>query len=140
MDAGTMQGVIGGIAGSLMGILGGAVGCYFSIKNTDGPRERAFVVKSIKQMLLCLLKFFLIYGLACVLVYVPVFLLWIHLPPGWLITLLFLPHLLWIPYVILLVRGILRWNKEQARIRQEEAQEAGGHLTRRRGERGEPKG
>jgi hypothetical protein len=33
------------ILGSVLGVLGGVVGCYFSIKNTDGPRERGFVVR-----------------------------------------------------------------------------------------------
>ena len=36
-------GLIGGIAGGVIGIAGGLVGTYFSIKNTRGPRERAFV-------------------------------------------------------------------------------------------------
>jgi O-antigen/teichoic acid export membrane protein len=41
MDQPTI-GVIGCIAS---GVLGGAIGTYFSIKNTNGPRERAFTVK-----------------------------------------------------------------------------------------------
>ena len=39
-------GLIGGIAGSLIGVAGGLIGTYFSIKNTNGPRERSFVIRS----------------------------------------------------------------------------------------------
>jgi hypothetical protein len=39
-------GWIGGIGGGLLGTLGGAVGTYFGVKNTAGPRERAFMVKA----------------------------------------------------------------------------------------------
>ncbi len=39
------DGWIGGIAGGVIGLIGGIVGTYFSIKNTNGPRERAFMVK-----------------------------------------------------------------------------------------------
>jgi gas vesicle protein len=39
-------GLIGGIIGSLVGIASGLVGTYFSIRNTNGPRERAFMVWS----------------------------------------------------------------------------------------------
>ncbi len=38
-------GLIGGIAGSVLGLLGGIVGTYFSIRNTKGKKERAFVVR-----------------------------------------------------------------------------------------------
>jgi hypothetical protein len=34
------------IVGSIVGLAGGVIGTYFSIKNTKGPRERAFTVKS----------------------------------------------------------------------------------------------
>ena len=39
-------GWIGGIAGVAIGLIGGIIGTYFSIKNTSGPRERAFVIKA----------------------------------------------------------------------------------------------
>ena len=39
-------GIVGGIIGGLSGLVGGCVGTYFSIKNTQGPRERAFMIKS----------------------------------------------------------------------------------------------
>lgn len=90
-------------------------------RNTNGPRERAFVVKCVKQCVLFLLGFFLVYGVACILAYAPAFLLRTHIAPVWFTALLVL---LWIPYVIALVYGIRHWNKEQARIRREEAQEA----------------
>jgi hypothetical protein len=39
-------GILGGIIFSVSpGVLGGAVGTYFSIKNTSGPRERAFMIR-----------------------------------------------------------------------------------------------
>jgi hypothetical protein len=41
-----MLGLVGGIAGGVLGVIGGIVGTYFSIKNTNGPRERAFVIRA----------------------------------------------------------------------------------------------
>ena len=41
-----MVGLVGGIAGSVIGEMGGLVGTYFSIKTTNGPRERAFMVRA----------------------------------------------------------------------------------------------
>ena len=38
-------GFVGGIIGGALGVLGGAIGTYFSIKNTSGPRERAFLIR-----------------------------------------------------------------------------------------------
>lgn len=43
---GRTWGLVGGILGGLIGILGGVVGTYFSIKNTNGPRERAFMIRT----------------------------------------------------------------------------------------------
>ena len=37
--------LIGGVVGGAIGILGGIVGTYFSIKNTTGIKERAFMIK-----------------------------------------------------------------------------------------------
>jgi Ca2+/Na+ antiporter len=92
-------GTVGAIVGSVLGLLGGAAGTYFSIKNTRGPRERAFVVK------------------ASVITWVAVI--------TFLAGLLMLPSPyrfgLWAPYVILLAYGIRAWNRAQARIREEEA-------------------
>ena len=41
-----MIGLVGGIAGGLIGLMGAAIGTYCSIRNTNGPRERAFVIRS----------------------------------------------------------------------------------------------
>jgi hypothetical protein len=90
---------IGAIAGGLFGVLGGALGTYLSIKNTHGPRERAFMIRA--SMTAWLL--------------VAVFLVGLWLIPGWY------RFLLWIPYVPLLIWGVLKWNSTQARIRREES-------------------
>ena len=42
---GITAGWLGGLVGSVIGVLGGALGTYFSIKNTAGPMEKAFMVK-----------------------------------------------------------------------------------------------
>ena len=92
MDAGLLGGIIGGIAGGG----GGAIGTYFSIKNTRGPRERAFVVKAAAVTWVAVIVF--------------------------VALLLLLPrpynNLLWIPYGILLPLGIVKFNKRQAELRQ----------------------
>ncbi len=43
---GRLVGLVGGIAGGVVGIMGGLVGTYFSINNTNGPKERAFVIRA----------------------------------------------------------------------------------------------
>ena len=91
-------GIVGGIAGGLIGLLGGVVGTWASIRNTSGPRERAFVVR------------------ACAVLWAGgiVFLgLMFLLPMPW-------RFLLWIPYGVLLPLGIVVWNRAQRRIRREE--------------------
>jgi hypothetical protein len=91
--------LLGGIVGSAIGILGGIVGTYFSIKNTRGPRERAFVIKASLVA-------------------------WVLLG-GFLVGLLLLPvslrYWLWLPYVVILPLGIRAWNRKQSTIRQEES-------------------
>jgi hypothetical protein len=93
-------GVIGGIFGGTAGFLGGAIGTYFSIKNTSGPRERAFMIRF------------------AIVVWVAV--------TAFLFGLLALPRpfnfLLWLPYAILLPIAIVWCNRRQSRIRSEEAQ------------------
>ena len=42
---GRTAGLAGGIAGAVIGLMGGVIGTYFSIKNTEGPRERAFMIR-----------------------------------------------------------------------------------------------
>lgn len=44
MDPQTI-GLYGGIAGGVIGLLGGLVGTAASVRNTNGPRERAFVLR-----------------------------------------------------------------------------------------------
>ena len=45
MENGQFWGWVGGGIGTLFGLLGGVIGTYFAIKNTKGPRERAFAVQ-----------------------------------------------------------------------------------------------
>lgn len=97
------SGLIGGLVGGVVGVLGGIIGTYFSIKNTKGPRERAFVVKS---------------SIVCW-VFVLAFILGMALLPG--------AYKLWLVpfYVGGLVFGIRSWNKKQAQIRAEESNREG---------------
>jgi serine/threonine protein kinase len=92
-------GLIGGIVGGIVGVAGGLLGTYFSIKNTNGPRERAFVIKAS------------IVGWIFVLTFVS----GMCLTPG-LYKLFLVPI-----YVVVLVAGILLWNKKQTQIRLEES-------------------
>ncbi len=100
MNTGAMWGWIGGIAGGLIGLAGGIVGTYFSIKNTNGPRERAFMIKS---SVVCWAGVLLFLAL----------LLALPNPYRWFV---------WIPYGILLPLGINYGNRKQQAIRQEEWQ------------------
>ena len=92
-------GLIGGIIGGGLGVLGGAIGTYFSIKNTAGPRERAFMIRVA-------------------------FVTWV-LVTAFVCGLFALPRpfnfLLWVPYGIALPLTILWCNRRQGRIRAEEA-------------------
>ena len=93
-------GLVFGIAlGASLGVLGGAIGTYFSIKNTFGPRERAFMIHiSI--------------------------ITWIAVSM-FVAALMLLPKpynfLLWIPYCIALPLAIMRWNRKQLEIRNQES-------------------
>lgn len=95
MDAG----LIGAIAGSIIGLGGGAIGTYFSIKNTNGPLERAFMIKASTIAWVAIIVF--------------------------IVLLLILPKpynfLMWIPYGILLPLGIAKCNKKVAELRQRES-------------------
>ena len=99
MNAGAMWGLVGGIAGGVIGLAGGVVGTYCSIKNTKGPRERSFMIKSAAVCWIAILIF--------------------------LALLLALPNIyrwiLWIPYSILLPLGIAYCNRRQREIRQQES-------------------
>ncbi|MCP4610088.1 MAG: hypothetical protein GY845_15375 [Planctomycetes bacterium] len=103
------SGMIGGIIGSVVGLIGGIIGTYFSIKNTNGPKERGFMIK------VCIIG-------------------WIGITI-FLVLMLLLPNpyrfYLWIPYGILLPIVIIQGNKIQARIRQEELiNKNKDHITR----------
>ena len=92
-------GLMGGIIGSGLGVLGGAIGTYFSIKNTFGPRERAFMIR------ISILIWVLVTAFVCG--------LWALPRPFNL--------LLWVPYGIGLPLAILWCNRRQNAIRVEEA-------------------
>ncbi len=91
-------GLIGGLLGSFIGILGGAIGTYFSIRNTNGPRERAFMIRCA------------VVGWALI----TLFLAAMFLLPA--------PHrgFLWIPYIIVLPFGIRFGNRRQREIAERE--------------------
>jgi fatty acid desaturase len=95
--------LIGGIGGSAIGILGGVIGTYFSVMNTAGPRERAFMIRAAALAWVAVAAF-----LAA--------LWWIPFPYRFL---------LWLPYVLALPLAIRAGNRRQERIRREEASGAG---------------
>jgi len=95
----TMQpGTIVGIVGSVIGICGGIVGTYFSIRSTNGPKERSLVIKASAMTWVAVAVF--------------------------LSALLLLPspynQLMWIPYGLLLGFGFRKLNEMQKRIHDEE--------------------
>jgi uncharacterized membrane protein YfcA len=92
-------GLIGGILGGVLGVAGGVLGAYFSIRNTNGPRERAFMIRMSVFAWLGVTAFLALLFL---------------LPYPW-------RFLVWIPYGVLLPLFIVRTNRGQQRIRQEEA-------------------
>ena len=96
-------GWIGGIAGGVLGLMGGIIGTYFSIKNTHGPRERAFMIKA---SLVCWIGILLFLALL------------FALPNPY-------RFLVWVPYSILLPVGIRFGNRVQQRLRKEESQNPG---------------
>jgi hypothetical protein len=106
---GATAGLVGGIVGSVMGVMGGVIGTWASIANTNGPRERAFVIRASVLCWLGIMAF--LAGLFLV-------------PSPWNL-------LLWIPYGPLLVISIRKWNREQMRIRDEEAGRTKTHEDRK---------
>ncbi len=96
-------GLIGGVIGGLVGLIGGVIGTWASIRNTNGPRERSFVIKAAVVVWTCGLVF-----LAMLLL----------LTSPW-------RFLLWVPYGVLLPLGIIQGNRRLQRIRQEEARSLG---------------
>ena len=93
----------GGILGGLIGILGGVIGTYFSVKNTKGPRERAFVIRTS------------IGGWVGVSIFVLAM---------WLVPIPYKFGLVPV-YIVALLLGIRHWNKRQAAIRAAESNPAG---------------
>ena len=93
-------GLIGGIIGSIIGIAGGGIGTYFSIKNTNGPKERIFMIKAS-----AVFWFFGIIFITLVLA--------LPSPYKWF---------LWLPYGIFLPISIRVTNKKLSQIKQEESQ------------------
>ncbi|HMD53310.1 MAG TPA: hypothetical protein VKJ65_02025 [Phycisphaerae bacterium] len=94
-------GIIAAIVGSAVGVLGGVIGTYFSIRNTNGPRERAFMIQASVVNVVFVLTFV---GAMCLL-------------PG--IYKIYLVPV----YIIVLVAGIQLCNKKQQRIRKEESKD-----------------
>ena len=92
---GPQIGSIGGILGSILGIAGGAFGTYCSIKNTNGPLERKFMIKVSVWTWIALTIFL---GLL------------LGLPSPY-------RFFMWVPYGIMLPLGIRYINKRQAEIR-----------------------
>lgn len=93
-------GLIGGIIGGLIGLIGGIVGTYFSIKNTNSPKEKQFMIKV--SIIFWVFSIIFITSL-----------LLLPSPYKWF---------LWIPYGIFLPLGIVFINKRIAKIKQEEEQ------------------
>ena len=92
---GPQIGIIGGILGSVIGCAGGVIGTYFSIKNTNGPLERKFMIKiSVWAWIAVTIFLALLIGLPT-------------------------PYrfLMWVPYGFALPLGIRYINKRQAEIR-----------------------
>ena len=92
-------GLLGGIIGGAIGLAGGAIGTYFSIKNTDGPSERSFMVR------VAVIAWVVIVAFLAGLLLLPK-------PYNWL---------LWLPYAIALPLSIRWCNRRQLQIRDKEA-------------------
>jgi hypothetical protein len=75
------------------------VGTYFSVRNTNGPLERLFVIKA--SMLCWIVVLLFVAGMALI--------------PGWYKLLLI------IPWLVGIIVGIRKWNEIQFRIQKEES-------------------
>ena len=98
MDDQTM-GIIGGSIGALVGIIGGMIGTYFSIKKTNGPKERQLIIRFST----------ILWGAM-----VPVGLLAYMLPANYTF-LAFMPIWIALPFLI------RYWNKKLQAVRLEES-------------------
>jgi Ca2+/Na+ antiporter len=94
-------GLIGGIIGGIIGIAGGVIGTYFSIKNTNGPKERAFMIKASVA--------FWIFGILFI-----ILLFTLSSPYKWF---------LWLFYGIFLPISIRIMNTKLCQVKQEEVQD-----------------
>jgi hypothetical protein len=92
----------GAIGGSVLGILGGVIGTYFSIKNTNGPRERAFMIRTSAAFWVGVIAFLAALGLT---------------PAPYRTW-------LWLPYVFLLPWAVRAGNRRLEQIRREETLDA----------------
>ncbi|MDT8389399.1 MAG: hypothetical protein RRC34_02710 [Lentisphaeria bacterium] len=99
MNNGAMWGLIGGIAGGVLGLAGGIIGTYFSIKNTNGPLERSFM---IKLAVVCWIGILIFFGLL------------LGLPSPY-------RYLMWIPYSVFLPLVIIFGNRKQQVIKRQES-------------------
>lgn len=99
---GSSIGLIAGFLGCLLGFVGGAIGTWFSIKNTNGPLERAFMIKAAISTWISILIFL------CLLIFLPI------------------PYnfMMWVPYGILLPIVIRYMNQRQTQIKRMEAETA----------------
>ena len=92
------SGMVWGFTGGVIGVLGGVIGTYFSMKNTNGQKERAFMIR-------------------CAIIHWIVMIVFVTL-------LLSLPSpykfILWIPYGIALPLAIRYCNRRQLQIREAE--------------------
>jgi hypothetical protein len=91
--------IILAVGGSALGVLGGVVGTYFGVRNTKGPRERAFMLRVATVCWLAMAVF---------------------LAAMWVTPMPF-RVLLWIPYAGALPLAIRGVNRRQEQIRREEA-------------------
>jgi len=96
---GSTMGLVAGAAGGVVGVLGGVVGCCRSIKNTNGSRERAFMVRVS-----------VLTGAGVTLFLVALFVTPFPYRAIW-----------WLVYPFALARGIRVINRKQQQIRDEEA-------------------
>lgn len=101
---GRLVGLIGGIVGGIIGVMGGIVGTYFSIKNTHGPKEKAFAIRAAALGWLGCSAF-----LACLLL--------VPLPWRVLLWVVCLPLLFWFICPALLHRDrMVQWNPHRDRL------------------------
>ena len=121
----------GGVLGGVLGTLGGVIGTYFSIKNTNGPKERSYMIRVIHPTTANFTMNDLYFSIkntngpkerSFMVKFAVV---------GWitliifLVLMLLLPNpyrfLLWIPFGILLPLGIRYGNGKQQEIRKHES-------------------